>query len=182
MSVNLFITNVLHFINVNINNYWPGRGGGPGHETPTAAGVSEPGSTEQNLPSEQLRTADMTLSETLVDDDLNPMIGQAEGEGGLEVDNEIIVEEEDLSDTGTSVMSDVGLNPEGRDTVGVPDDDEVVDAGPRERPRASGHQQLPRAFTRITGFPQCWYDQPGTCRRCTQTQTRRIVRSQYHLL
>ena len=181
-SINLFVTNVIHFINVTINNIWPGGesgAGGPGHTAGGTAGM-EPGRAGQS--SEHLRAADNLVMETFAEDDPHLDIGQAEGAGGPEVDNDIIVEEEVLSDTGTGVMSDVGLYSEERETVGVPDDDEEVDAGPRERPRASDHHQRPRALTRITDMSPCWYDQPGTCRRCAQTKVRRISRQQFHLL
>ena len=182
MSVNLFFTTVLHFINVNINNLWPGPGGAPGQDTPADAGSGEPGSTDQVMPGEHLRAADIPVAEENMEDDLPQNLGQAEGEGGLEVDNEIIVEEEDLDDTGTSAMSDASLYPEEHETVGVADVDEVVDAGPRERPRASGHRHVHRALARIDDFPPLWYDQPETCRRCAQARTRRLARCQFHLI
>ena len=182
-SINLFVTNVIHFINVTINNIWPGESGhgGPGHNSAESTGGVEPGRAGQS--SEHLRAADIPVMDTFVEDDLHLDIGQAEGAGGPEVDNEIIVEEVVLDDTGTGVMSDVSLYPEeGHETVGVAVVDEVADAGPRERPRASGHQQVLRALTRIADFPRDWIDQPETCRRCAQARRRRILRCQYHLL
>ena len=86
-AINLFITNMIHFINVNINNIWPGEQGGPRHNNPGGerAGGVEPGSAGQDGPSEHLRAADNHSMETFAEDDPHLDIGQGTAENSLRV-------------------------------------------------------------------------------------------------
>ena len=69
----MFLRTMLHFINVNINIIW-------------TAG-----------PSEHLSAADIHITEAILEDDLPLDKGQAKGAGGMEVDNEIIIEMEGIA-------------------------------------------------------------------------------------
>ena len=172
VSITIVFTVILRFL-------WPGgaAAGGSNNTTNTDQGGDTSQAADQVAPVEQLRTADQDNNNSgLIEDDFPAeAVGPAEGEGGLEVDNDIIEEEEVTNDTGIGAAANVSLiSFTEAETVVVPDGGRAV-SEPRERPQAAGLGAgvWTRVRARLAGTPEHWYVCDQDCTRCNRIRNRR---------
>ena len=180
ITINLNITNII----VVLMDWFRNRG--PGSDQDPSAGQAAAPPADPVPEAEQLRAADYhnVNNLSLGEDDFPETVGQAEGAGGLVVDNEIIVEEEEVSDTGTSVTTESSLiSFTEAEAVDDTDGGRAV-SPPGERPQVAGlgHGQWIRVRQRLRDTPAHWMCDPNNCVRCENTQNRRVARVQFHLL
>ena len=179
-SRNFFVTNFITIVNFFIGRagtrHSETEGGQPGGQQSETAGVAGAGSRDPGA-AESLRTADTTTTnDTLTDDDNHEQAeGPAEGAGGEQVDIEL-VEEEEVSDTGTGIVTDGSLNSDTeREAVGVPGG--VSDGtGTRVRPRPTDlipDTRWTRVLARLVWPPHWRCGGLRECLRCVQTRVRR---------
>ena len=159
---------------ITVLNLIMGRGqdqGAPAGDAPQAGAADRAGSGP-DVNNEQLRAADDAQPMTPDDDDIWA-VGQAEGAGNLEVDNEY-EEEEVANNTGIGVDADVSAISD-EEASAVDDSDGVrADSVPRARPQGAGqgyHQG--RVELRRLEWPADWRCDPGECRYCARAQARR---------
>ena len=182
---NVFITNVIHVWNLIMGDGGTRQGAHTGEQQEQATAATGAGSRDQDTATgEGLRaaadpiTADptITLDDLTTDDILEESVGPAEGAGSEQVDIEIsLLEEEEVSDTGTGIVTDGSLNsgPE-HEAVGVPEG--VSDGtGPRVRPRTSdliAAHRWTRVLARLVWPPHWTCGGLGECLRCVRARER----------